>query len=237
VIDSFVKVPRRVLLLGMAMVPIVVIAVNGTRRSIERRVSAEIRADLDHAGHGWARIQLVGRRVSLVGTAPTEEAATEALVVAAAARCDAWIAQVTCARRVTGGFTTDLEWPTIRATVKYRVLTLSGEVPDEATRWAIVDRARVAVERGYIQRYVDDLQILGHGAPVGVDATAALVSRMSALCESGGASLEHGVVSIDCVVPDSLAGELRTLAAQPLSSGYRGHVRITVAGTDSATID
>lgn len=204
---------------------------------LERAVTEQIRVELNAAGHGWAALEASGRSVALGGTAPSSSAADAAVQVAEGTRCRMWGFELGCARRVTRAFDDALAWPEFRANVANRVLTLSGEVPDEGTHWAIIDRARSAVSSGHIYRFVDKMTITGRPPPAGIDATAALVSRVSALCETGGATLLEGVVSMQCSVPDSLAGTLRMLVAQPLPAGYLGDLEIVVTGADSAEVD
>lgn len=220
-----------------AAVGLALAAIAISQVTLERSVADQIRDELNAAGHRWATLEATGRRIMLGGTAPSPSAADAAVQVAEDARCTMWRFEVGCARRVSRAFDEALAWPEFRADVANRVLTLSGEVPDEGTHWAIIDRARSAVNSGHVYRFVDRMTITGRPPPAGVDATAALVSRVAALCDTGGAALLNGVVTMNCSVPDSLAGTLRTLVAGPLPVGYFGDLDIVVSGADSAEID
>ena len=189
-----------------------------------------IETALDGTGNSWVMVEATGRTVRLRGAPPSAAAVDDVLEITRAATCPSWLGSRPCARRVSSDFAAShLAWPDLQASVDRNVLTLSGEVPDAATHWAIVDRARNAVQLGHIGRVVDEMTLMDRGAPPGVDATAGHVAAVASLCEAGEVSLLLGILSIRCEVRGELEADLRTLIDAPLLAGYLGEVEVVTS--------
>lgn len=209
-----------------------------TLQHVETNTRRTMRAALDATGHGWVQFEISGRRVHLAGAAPSETAADSAVAIVRQTMCPSPARSQRCASRISSGFGgSELAWPDLLATIERGVMTLSGVVPDAGVHWAVLDRARGAVRLGKIRRVVDEMTLSGGGAPVGVDAAAARLGEATALCESGGATLTKGVLSVRCHVSDSLATRLRELVRAPMQSGYLGELQLTVTADTSAQDD
>jgi hypothetical protein len=219
---------RPLAIMVVALLGVAAVERAGTLRDSASR--AVIRASLEGTGNAWAYLEVSGGRAYLRGSAPSDSAADSALTVARNATCSTWLGTRPCVRTVAGEFdVAGVAWPALSASIHREVLTLTGRVPDEAMRWAIVDRARVAAARGRVRSVDDRLTLMNLGAPAGVDATASRVAAMAALCEAGEVTLLTGVVSLTCLVSGELHGELLELAGAPLMAGYLGEVDITVS--------
>lgn len=138
------------------------------------------------ADNGWAQVALNGRDLTLMGVAPSEEAASEALQIAG----DAY------GVRVAKSETTLLPVadPFALSAVKEEggKIMLTGSVPSEQIRAAIVDAAKAAGGGE-----VDDQLALNRGAPDGFSNLASFgISQLKGLV-SGKASLVNSDLSVE----------------------------------------
>ncbi|MDH3208329.1 MAG: BON domain-containing protein [Gemmatimonadota bacterium] len=226
---EFLRSAKVLLALGVTMV----VALGAMAQLVGARTTRAlqgIEAALDTTGNSWVMVEATGRTVHLRGAPPSAHAADDVLEIAHGAMCASWRGERRCARRVSSDFgASHLAWPDLQASVDRNVLTLSGEVPDAATHWAVVDRARNAVQLGYIGRVVDEMTLMDRGAPPGVDATAGHVAAVASLCEAGEVRLLLGVLSIRCEVRGELEADLRALIDAPLHAGYLGEVEVVTS--------
>lgn len=196
---------------------------------IEAQAHEYIREALDDAGYGWAELVISGQQARLSGSASPQNG-DNALAVASAARCPTWLGSKVCAVSAVGNFSqADVAWPDLRGTVTDGVLTLRGEVVDDATRAAVIDVAQQAVAAGRVTEVVDELTLAAEGAPYGFDVMAGRVVQVASLCEAGEAALTSGTLSVRCRVARSDEGGIRTLVEPPLPAGTLGGIELVIA--------
>ncbi|MEI8147227.1 MAG: BON domain-containing protein, partial [Alphaproteobacteria bacterium] len=165
--------------------------------------------ELAAQGFGWARASLVGRDAVISGQAPTPEAKERAIAL---------VDQVFGVRRVDDGLQVAAEvkpypW---RATRAGRTVTLSGAVPDEATRARLIAAAREAVPGADI---VDQMQI-GRGAPAGFATAAGFALGQLGRLTAGVASLADGAFTLTGEAGDAATKLAVATAARVVPQGF-----------------
>lgn len=197
---------------------------------IEEHARTNIGAALEAAEFGWAELSVSGQKAVLSGSAPSASAGGGALEVARAATCPTWLGEKTCAISVSGAFEAGrVAWPDLRGTTDGDVLTLNGQVHDEAMRATLLDVAQEAVDGGRVVRVVDQLTLAPEGVPASFDVMASRVAKVASLCETGGAALTGGTFSVQCRVSRAFESQIRALVQPPLPSGSLGDVHVLIA--------
>lgn len=138
---------------------------------VERDVGARVAAEFAADGLGWATVAVSARDVTIHGMAPSVEAQQQAAEVAG---------KVRGVRRVVNGsdllpIVSPYVWSAKR---DGRAVTLSGAVPSEGSRAAVLAAARRALPDAEIR----DAMALGRGAPATFNSAAAFsLARLAAL--------------------------------------------------------
>lgn len=189
----------------------------------EEDVRLRVRSELDTIGLDWVEVDVENRVVRLGGFAPQLGGGGLAVRTAEEAMCRTVLGVVPCATEVSADFGRSLAdteaWPRVQATVALGVLTLSGTVPDDASRLAAREAAGEAIRSGKVERYEDALvaqQVLPrHGS----QALVKRLTRALAHCRDGGAVIEDGRVSMDCRLRVGDMAAVRRMLATPLPAG------------------
>ena len=149
---------------------IAIVAMSGTiQQDLAARVVAQLAAD----GQGWASVQVSARDVTVLGTAPSTDA--QELAVRSARR-------VAGVRSVADGsgllpIASPYIWSARR---EGRSVVLSGSVPSDGARAALLAAARRALPEGEIR----DAMALARGAPTSFSsATTFALARLAGLAE------------------------------------------------------
>ena len=103
------------------------------------------------------------------------------------------------------------------------VITLTGEVTDEAMRTSVIESARFAANDARIE---DRLTISNRTAATGYSATALRGVQALGRCTSGVAAFADNAFSLNCETSQSGVADLRQLASTPLSFGTIGPINI-----------
>ena len=157
--------------------------------SIEQDLQAKALGDLSGT-HSWAQVELDGRDLTLSGIAPTQEAADDALQIADNAY-DVRIAS------------SSVELPPIADPYQLSAvkgdgtITLSGSVPDDSVRAALVESAKSALGDGEV---VDEMT-LARGAPGGFAALAGFGISQLTDFTSGSSELQGTALSVKGEAP------------------------------------
>jgi len=146
---------------------------------------------------------------SLTGVAPTGEALSRVLAAVSALPAGFTLARQDVAAPVVSPYT----WSAVRNGV---AITLSGFVPDQATRTAIVVAARAIVP----DALVTDQQALGAGAPNGFGGMAAYALGQLTRLSSGTASLSNSAYTITGAAPSASVRDEVVAATARLPAGY-----------------
>ncbi len=152
---------------------------------------------------------LTGANYSLTGVAPTVDAFNR--VMAAAKALPAGFAPVKT--DVTAPAISPYTWSAVR---NGPAITLSGYVPDEATKLANAAAARAAVPNAM----VTDQQSLGAGAPNGLAGIAAYAINQLGRLNSGTASLSNTAYTITGAAPNAAVRDETIAATTRLPAGY-----------------
>jgi OmpA-OmpF porin, OOP family len=152
---------------------------------------------------------LTGANYSLTGVAPTVDAFNR--VMAAAKALPAGFAPVKT--DVTAPAISPYTWSAVR---NGPAITLSGYVPDEATKLANAAAARAAVPNAM----VTDQQSLGAGAPNGLAGMAAYAINQLGRLNSGTASLSNTAYAITGAAATAAVRDETVAATTRLPAGY-----------------
>jgi OmpA-OmpF porin, OOP family len=152
---------------------------------------------------------LTGANYSLTGVAPTVDAFNR--VMAAAKALPAGFAAVKA--DVTAPAISPYAWSAVR---NGPAITLSGYVPDEATKMANAAAARAAVPNAM----VTDQQSLGAGAPNGLAGMAAYAINQLGRLNSGTASLSNTAYTITGAAPTVAVRDETVAGTTRLPAGY-----------------
>lgn len=200
-------------------------------RRTAANAEATIRRDLDGAGLDWAQVRVERGQALLTGSVPASGAGSRALDVARKASCRKMFREGRCVRTVRANFgITEREnesWPDLAAYVEDGVLTLTGSVPDLATRATVLESARQALRSPRVDRLVDDVTVAGLTSPAGIKPLLRRVTIAIALCNQGRASVADGRTRLRCDVPAIHADSVRTLMATPLPTGVLDVLEVT----------
>jgi len=104
-------------------------------------------------------------------------------------------------------------------------MDLKGEVPNEATRAAILE----AASRRRSPQFTgirDRLTISGRIAPDGFQQTALRGINTLGQCNAGTADFQNGAFSLNCEAQQSAAAGIERLAKSPLSLGTAGRIDV-----------
>ena len=195
---------------------------------------------LEKIGANWVRPEVDGRYVTLRGTPPDTTSASAAYQAVENAVSTTWFGSGIQATRVIEAYdapvqntiaspdpiaisadaVTDHAW---RFERKEGVLTLTGEVPDEATRQGIVESARFAANGA---RVSDQLTVTNRIAAKGYSTTALRGVQVLGRCSSGSAAFENAALTINCETSQAEAIGLRNLAGAPLVFGTVSTINI-----------
>jgi outer membrane protein OmpA-like peptidoglycan-associated protein len=108
-------------------------------------------------------------------------------------------------------------------------LRLNGEVPDAATREAIVDAARTKVSPPRIREVVDALHVTERAAPSGYLAACLRGLDVLPRCEAGAVALSQGTFSVHCDVTRASVEGVRAAAREPVEGVHLGEVELLVS--------
>ena len=103
------------------------------------------------------------------------------------------------------------------------ILTLTGELPDEAMRKSVIESAEFAANGARIE---DRLTISGRQAASGYSTTALRGVQALGRCTSGTASFDGDIFNLRCETRQAEAPALRRLASAPLAFGTIGDISV-----------
>lgn len=152
---------------------------------------------------------LTDANYSLTGLAPTGEAASRLTATVRALPAGFALAR----QDVTSPVISPYTWSAVRNGI---AITLSGFVPDEATRAATVTAARAIAP----DALVTDQQALGAGAPNGFGGMAAYAIGQLTRLTGGTADLSNSAYTITGTAPSTLVREEVVAATARLPAGY-----------------
>lgn len=162
--------------------------------TIEADLGTRVGAALQADGQGWAAVEVSSRDVTILGRAPSVESQEAAVRVAE---------RVNGVRRAVDGsellpIASPYLWSAVRDN---NTLRLSGSVPSEGTRAAVLAAARRAMPEAEIRDELD----LARGAPAGFStATSFALERLAALSQ-GTVTLTDSTLAVAGVAADYAA--------------------------------
>lgn len=160
--------------------------------AIEADLGTRVRAQLAADGQEWATVEVSGRRITIRGTAPSPESQGSAVLAAAQVPGVAGAANASDLLAVA----TPYVWIAKRSG---KVVTLSGNVPSESARNAVLAGARRALPDAEIR---DDMT-LARGAAANFNSTTAFaLDRLEDLTD-GVITVTDGIVSVSGVAASS----------------------------------
>ena len=181
-------------------------AVVARHGALQRELSGRVAAALAADGQGWATVSVSARDVTLGGVAPAPEAQQRAEILAANVAGVRAVSDSSGLLPVVSPFV----WGARRSGSG---LTLTGSVPSEGSRAAILAAARRAVPNAEIR----DAMQLGRGATASFNAAAAYALGRLASLGDGAVSLSDSTLT--------LAGTAATAAAYAdLSAALHGNL-------------
>ena len=160
--------------------------------AVERDLAGRVAERLAADGQDWATVEVAGRNVRIGGTAPSPELQDRAVEVASA------VDGVRTAANASGllAVASPYVWSARKAG---KVVTLSGNVPSEATRNSVLASARRALP----QAEIHDEMVLARGAPISFNsATAFALDRLAGLAE-GAITMTDGTLAVSGVATSS----------------------------------
>jgi OmpA-OmpF porin, OOP family len=183
-------------------------------------------AALNHlAGLTSGIANLTGANYSLTGVAPTVEAFNRVMAAAKALPTGFTPAKAD----VTAPAISPYAWSAVR---NGPAITLSGYVPDEATKVANAAAARAAVPNAM----VTDQQSLGAGAPNGLAGMAAYAINQLGRLNSGTASLSNTAYTITGAAPTAAVRDETIAGTTRLPAGYTlARQEVTAPATPAPT--
>lgn len=161
-----------------------------------------------------------------------------ALDVARASRCRRLLSTGPCVASVAADFGEDapLErvWPELTVTMLGGVLSVSGLVPDVASKRTVLDAARAAAAaRVGVRSVRDELRVGSKASPAGVKPLLKRLTLAVSLCRAGSGTVRNGVTSFECRVDPLLQDSIRSLLATPLPAGDLLALELTATPTNS----
>lgn len=194
------------------------------------------------AGANWADVTASGQQITLSGQAPDEAAirtAKQAIREGTNRTPFGFMARpvTTIHTKATvagnpayGAATTPHDWA---YTLDRSVLELNGDVPDQATRAAIIDATRAATisadqrpNSPRVSSINDNLNITGRVADPGFTQTALRGISALSRCDAGTASFTQGVFSLNCEAQQVSAEDIKEFASAPLAYGKIGRIDV-----------
>lgn len=204
--------------------------------AIQEKTESVVERELAAKNLGWAEANASGRTITLTGTPPSTAAAKRAERVALDAAEKNWLGITFDPVKVRSDFdlpapppppetppadtpapSSSADWNFVLAN---NVLTLKGEVPDEATRLEII---KVAQARGVTE---DQLVVLNERPPEGYQNVAVAGANAISKCDEGIVSFRAKVLSLDCELPRSSEASIRNELTSAMSYGRLGNVRL-----------
>ena len=194
---------------------------------------------LEKIGADWVRPSVSGRYVTLRGTPPADANTSAIYTAVRNAKSTVWLGSGIQATRViedydtpapslvsdvpTGTTPAEISDHSWQFTRRDNVLTLTGDVPDEAMRASILQSAQFAANGARID---DQLTVTGRRASPGYDTTAMRGVQALSRCSSGTSSFDNNAFNLRCEAAQSDADTLRRLASAPLPFGTIGNINI-----------
>ena len=154
--------------------------------NVEADLTAKASSVLQDGGHGWAKVALDGRDLTLSGTAPEPDAQSAAAGLVGNAY------DVRVVKNISGVVPEQKPY-TFSAALDDKSLILNGYIPNENTRGTLVDSAKKIAGSKSV---TDNLKV-ARGAPAGFAAAAGFGISQLARLASGKASLNNNDYSIE----------------------------------------
>lgn len=210
-------------------------------QTVQHTAKASAEEALASIGANWASVSASGQWITLEGDAPNGEmarAASEAVKTARdrtpfglQARPITRIKNMITVRQgsvaATGDGTGDddlrHDW---EYTLDRGVLTLSGQIPNEATRKRLTTAAELRLSPPEFTSIEDNLQTTGRVANTGFTETAVRGINTLTRCAVGVASFENDKFALSCEAPAGAIDEISMLANSPLSFGDQARIDI-----------
>ncbi|MEZ5997930.1 MAG: OmpA family protein [Hyphomonas sp.] len=226
-------------------------------KEVERSTKVAVADALSADSVDWAKVSASGQWVTLEGTPPSNEAARSAERVARAATAPTAFGQARAATRVTfkrveaapqppvaeatnANITPPAEEepmvPVWRFSLLGGALLLGGDVPDQATKDAILEAARNRIDPPRVQSIEDKLSVVQAEVPNGYRAVALRGVNTLGQCDSGKSSFEEGKFSLNCELGKADAAGVRAQAYESLPFGSIGSIDI-ITHEDVATCE
>ena len=176
---------------------------------VEQDLAGRVTAALSADGYGWAKVTVSARDVTIGGMAPSVESQQQAVAVAAK------VGGVRAARN--GSELLPIVSPFVwTARRQGSALTLSGSVPSEGSRAAVLAAARRAIPDAEIS----DAMQLARGAVPSFNAAAAFALGRLAALGDGSATLSDATLAVSGTAASAAAyADTRTALAGALPSG------------------
>jgi outer membrane protein OmpA-like peptidoglycan-associated protein len=206
--------------------------------TIESRVRERSIATLAQAGFPWVKVEADGQNLHLTGTLPVGVTGGEAVASVEGAVCETWAGRLPCTRHVTSDFqpaaapaveAPAAQWQDIRLLLEGGVLTLTGEVPSDEARQALLDTARQAVDAPRLASVKDALRVVAVPAMAGWRTLATRAIDSITRCQAGLATLVQGEFSLRCDVTKASVAEIDRIARAPVAEGRLGTVLLVTA--------
>lgn len=195
---------------------------------------------LADAGADWARTKTSGQWITIEGNAPSATLAREAELVVRTATDRTpfgWRARpvTRIINRIgieqvspdpipeTTATPTAHDWT---YSLDRSVLELTGQVPDEATRTAIVNAANLRLDPPRLTAVENKLTVSGNPASAGFGDTALRGVNTLSRCEAGLAKFIDNTFTFSCEAQLGRVPEIKLLAEAPLIFGARGNVEV-----------
>lgn len=194
---------------------------------VERSVRDSLRADFP-----WVDVSVNGQNVTLSGEGSERDGAA-AMEVAQRTAGSTWAGALVSPVDVSGDFhqapaAPEPAWADSRAQLEGGVLTLRGEVADEASRRALVDLANTLIDAPRVVSIVDELTLASGPVRPGAFVLAQRAVESAGRCKTGYAQVRSGTFSLRCTVDSGGEEALRAKAEAAVDSGTLGSVSIRV---------
>jgi outer membrane protein OmpA-like peptidoglycan-associated protein len=206
--------------------------------TIESRVRERSISLLAQAGFPWVNVEADGQNVHLRGTLPLGVDGSGAVATVEKAACETWAGQLPCTRHVTSDFqraaapameAPAAQWQDVRFVLEGGVLTLTGDVPSDEARQALLTAARQGIEAPRFTSVKDDLQVVAIPAMEGWRTLATRAVTSITRCQAGMATLVQGEFSLRCDATKATFAEIDRIARAPLAEGRLGTVLLVTA--------
>jgi len=190
--------------------------------AIETDLSGRVASALADEGLNWTKVEVSARDVTIRGMAPSVDAQEQAVAAAAAVSGVRTVANASDLLPVASPYI----WTARRSG---NALTLSGAVPSEGSRAAVLAAARRALANAEIH---DSMSLARGAAPSFNSAAAFGLSRLAALAD-GSVTLTDSMLSVSGTAASAAAyGESRTALASPPGGVVLGPVQLLPARAD-----